>query len=88
MEDFLDEDELEEIRKSGPQVRAEYDTFGSTAAEHARRAANAEASTRDDKGHLTFVPDAIITPVADSMGEPSAPPLRRHALLYMCCALT
>lgn len=78
VEDFLDEDELEEVRKSGPQVRAEYDTFGSTAAEQARRAVNIEASTRD-KGHLTFVPDAIITPVADSMGEPSAPPLQRLA---------
>ncbi len=70
MEDFLDEDELEDMRKSGLQVRAEYDTFGTTAAEHARRAANAEASTRD-RGHLSFVPDAIITPVADSMGEES-----------------
>ena len=71
VEDFLDEDELEEMHKSGLQVRAEYDTFGSTAAEHARRAATAEASSRD-RGHLTFVPDAIITPVADSMGGPPA----------------
>lgn len=86
VEDFLDEDELEDMRKSGLQVRAEYDTFGSTAAEHARRAANAEASTRD-RGHLTFVPDAIITPVADSMGGPPALVLcnRAHAPPTLKC---
>jgi G patch domain-containing protein 1 len=67
VEDFYDEDELEDMRKSGLQVRAEYDTFGTTAAERARLAAQAEMRGRD-RAHLNFVPDVIVVPVADSMG--------------------
>lgn len=76
--DFLDEDELEEMRKSGLQVRAEYDTFGSIAAEKARQAAHTEASSSRERGHITFVPDAIITPVADSIGAPAATAPPQH----------
>ena len=67
-EDFMDDDELAEAGISAVQPTAEYDTFGSTAAEKARRQAQAEASARAD-GQLSFLPDDIIAPVADSMGE-------------------
>ena len=64
----MDDDELAEAGISAVQPTAEYDTFGSTAAERARRQAQAEASARAN-GQLSFLPDDIIAPVADSMGE-------------------
>ena len=64
----MDDDELAEAGISAVQPTAEYDTFGSTAAEKARRQAQAEASARAN-GQLSFLPDDIIAPVADSMGE-------------------
>jgi G patch domain-containing protein 1 len=65
LEDFLDEDELAEAAKTSLQPRAEYDTFGSTAAELAKKAAAAEAA---GGAGLNLVPEEIIAPVADSMG--------------------
>ena len=64
----MDDDELAEAGISKVQPTAEYDTFGSTAAELARRQAQAEATTRAG-GQLSFLPDDIIAPVADSMGD-------------------
>ena len=64
----MDDDELAEAGISAVQPTAEYDTFGSTAADRARRQAQAEASARAN-GQLSFLPDDIIAPVADSMGE-------------------
>lgn len=46
VEQFLDEDELEDLRKTNLQTTHEYDTFGSTAAELARRAASDAAAER------------------------------------------
>ena len=69
LEDFLDEDELAEAAKTSLQATAAYDTFGSTAAELAKRAAAAETSGAG----LSLVPDEIIAPVADSMGAPAPP---------------
>lgn len=66
VEDFFDEDELAEAAKHSLQARAEYDTFGSTAAEQARAAAAAEAETSGRP--FAFVPEEIIAPVADSWG--------------------
>jgi G patch domain-containing protein 1 len=68
VEDFMDDDELAEAGISKVQPTAEYDTFGSTAAELARKQAMAEASARAD-GQLSFLPEDIIAPVADSMGD-------------------
>lgn len=65
----MDDDELAEAGISKVQPTAEYDTFGSTAAEMARKQAQAEASARAG-GQLSFLPDDIIAPVADSMGKP------------------
>ena len=49
------------------QAAPEYDTFGSTAAEVARRAAQADAAGRS--GTLpNLMPDDLLVPVADSMG--------------------
>ena len=70
----MDDDELAEAGISAVQPTAEYDTFGSTAADRARRQTQAEASARAN-GQLSFLPDDIIAPVADSMGDaPSVAP--------------
>ena len=66
VEDFMDEDELAELGKSSLQTTAEYDTFGQGAAERARRIAATEQQQRP--GLPSFVPDELITPVADSIG--------------------
>ncbi|KAK9830452.1 hypothetical protein WJX72_011851 [[Myrmecia] bisecta] len=66
VEDFMDEDELAELRKHSLQQTAEYDTFGSTAAEVAKRAIAAEAVQRP-----SAIPGAVLevlAPVADSIG--------------------
>ena len=50
-----------------PQAAPEFDTFGGTAAEVARRAAEADAAGR--AGALpNLMPDELLAPVADSMG--------------------
>ncbi len=64
----MDDDELAEAGIAKVQPTAEYDTFGSTAAELARKQAQADASARAG-GQLSFLPDDIIAPVADSMGD-------------------
>ena len=64
----MDEEELAEAHKQSLQHHTSYDTFGSTAAEMARKTAAADASS----GHAAIpalIPDEIITPVADSIGE-------------------
>lgn len=67
VEQFLDEDELEELRRTNLQTTQEYDTFGSTAAEVARRAA-AEAAAERPSAIPGLVPDEVVAPVADSVG--------------------
>ena len=50
------------------QAAPEFDTFGGTAAEVARRAAQADAAGR--AGALpNLMPDELVAPVADSIGE-------------------
>jgi hypothetical protein len=65
VEQFLDDDELEEARKFRIQVDQQYDTFGSTAAELARR--QASASTQPS-GIPSLVPEELISPIPDSVG--------------------
>ncbi|GAB4821314.1 hypothetical protein N2152v2_008360 [Parachlorella kessleri] len=89
VEQFLDEDELEELRRTnlqGPVAGAgrmgsegcmacqdvvvtteQYDTFGSTAAELARRSARDAAATRPS-AIPGLLPDELVAPVADSVG--------------------
>ncbi|PRW45437.1 G patch domain-containing TGH-like isoform X1 [Chlorella sorokiniana] len=67
VEQFLDEDELEELRRTNLQTTQEYDTFGSTAAEVARRAA-AEAAAERPSAIPGLVPEEVVAPVADSVG--------------------
>ena len=68
VEDFMDEDELELRQKSSVQTKAEYDTFGDTATELARKAAAADAHARP-----SLIPGPVfqdlIAPVPDSVGE-------------------
>ena len=75
VEDFMDEDELELRQKSSVQTKAEYDTFGDTATELARKAAAADAHARP-----SLIPGPVfqdlIAPVPDSVG-------RTH-ISYMC----
>jgi len=68
VEDFMDEDELELRQKSSVQTKAEYDTFGDTATELARKAAAADAQARP-----SLIPGPVfqdlIAPVPDSVGR-------------------
>ncbi len=68
VEDFMDEDELELRQKSSVQTKAEYDTFGDTATELARKAAAADAHARP-----SLIPGPVfqdlIAPVPDSVGK-------------------
>lgn len=68
VEDFMDEDELAVLQKSTVKTKAEYDTFGDTAAELAQRAAAADAQARP-----SAIPGAVfqdlIAPVPDSVGK-------------------
>ncbi|KAL3162454.1 hypothetical protein ABBQ32_010121 [Trebouxia sp. C0010 RCD-2024] len=63
----MDEDELAVLQKSTVKTKAEYDTFGDTAAELAQRAAAADAQARP-----SAIPGAVfqdlIAPVPDSVG--------------------
>ena len=68
IEDFMDEDELADRKKTAVKTSANYDTFGDTAAELAKKAAAADAQSRP-----SAIPGAIfkdlITPVPDSIGQ-------------------
>ncbi len=64
----MDEDELELRQKSRVKTQADYDTFGDTAAEMAKKAAAADAQARP-----SLIPGPVfqdlIAPVPDSVGE-------------------
>ena len=66
----MDEDELADLRDQSLQAHTNYDTFGSTAAEFAHKAAASDAHSRPSVPNL--IPDELIAPVADSIGECSA----------------
>ncbi|KAL2650243.1 hypothetical protein R1flu_018371 [Riccia fluitans] len=67
IDDFLDEDELEEARLKSVGTSAEYDTFGFTAAEVARRNAAKEVEKRPSVIPGP-VPDEIVVPATQSIG--------------------
>lgn len=64
----MDEDELAEAHKQSLQAHADYDTFGSTAAEQARRLAAATTAQRPS-AIPNLLPDEVIAPVAESIGR-------------------
>eukprot|EP00889_Picochlorum_renovo_P003800 jgi/Picre1/30830/NNA_006190.t1 len=67
IEQFLDDDELEEYNRTTLETRAQYDTFG--------RAAKEEESQRmeqQESGSIPLlVPDIMITPVSEGVGATS-----------------
>ncbi|GLI62024.1 hypothetical protein VaNZ11_004601, partial [Volvox africanus] len=67
VEDFLDEDEREERNRTVLTVKDEYDTFGTTAADAARTAAQQEAQQRP-----SLIPgpviEELVVPVANGVG--------------------
>jgi G patch domain-containing protein 1 len=67
LEQFLDEDELEEFQRTQLRATATYDTFGAGAAEDARRRAAQEAAQRP-AAVPGLVPDEIVAPVAQGVG--------------------
>ena len=68
IEQFLDEDELEELNRAKKlQSTSTYDTFGSTAAENARRAV-AEDSRHRPSSIPGLLPAEVIAPVAEGIG--------------------
>ena len=68
VEDLMDEEEVADLRKTAIKTTANYDTFGDTATEMAKKAAAADAQARPSS-----IPGAVfkdlITPVPDSIGE-------------------
>ena len=66
--DYMDSDEVAELQKTSLQTTADYDTFGSTAAEVAKRQTQQEAEGRPSAIPGAVIED-IIVPVPDSMGE-------------------
>ena len=66
--DYMDSDEVAELQKTSLQTTADYDTFGSTAAEVARRQTQQEAEARPSAIPGAVIED-IIVPVPDSMGK-------------------
>ena len=67
VEDFMDEDELAVLQKRAVKTTADYDTFGDTAAEVAKKAAAADAQARPSL-ILGPVFQDLITPVSESIG--------------------
>ncbi|KAK2079913.1 hypothetical protein QBZ16_002308 [Prototheca wickerhamii] len=67
IEQFLDEDELEEHRRQRLQTTAEYDTFGATAREATRRAA-AEADNGRPAAISSFLAEQVLAPVSSGAG--------------------
>lgn len=67
----MDEDELAVLQKNSVGTKADYDTFGDTAAEMAQTAAAADAQARP-----SAIPGAVfqdlIAPVPDSVGTHTA----------------
>ncbi|KAI3970966.1 hypothetical protein MKX01_024613 [Papaver californicum] len=64
---FLDDDEKEEMKNRSLETCMQFDTFGSTAAEIARKQAEKEQEKRPS-AIPGLVPDEIILPVASSIG--------------------
>lgn len=71
VEDFLDEDELEEQQKTRVQVQGDYDTFGSAAAAQARFQAASDIGQRPGLVPGLLV-EEVIVPVANSIGRDEA----------------
>eukprot|EP00887_Chlorella_sp_A99_P005964 scaffold29.g5964.t1 len=67
VEQFLDEDELEELRRTNLQTTADYDTFGSTGAELARRVAEEETQARPS-AIPGLLPEEVVAPVPAGAG--------------------
>lgn len=65
--DFMDEDEKAEYDAKNLEVRSDFDTFGSTAAEYARRQAAKEIGDRPSAIPGPLI-DEIIVPVNESTG--------------------
>jgi G patch domain-containing protein 1 len=67
VEQFLDDDELEEAQRAELRPVAAYDTFGGRAAGAARTAAAADALARPP-ALPSLLPDDVLAPVADGAG--------------------
>ncbi|KAK9795492.1 hypothetical protein WJX73_006570 [Symbiochloris irregularis] len=66
-QDFMDEDELAELQRQNVHASADYDTFGSAAAESAKRLAQGAAQDHNAKVP-SLVPEELIVPVPESVG--------------------
>lgn len=67
VEQFFDEDELEDLKRTNLQTSTTYDTFGDTAAEAARRAVLDESQSRPS-AIPGLLPDEAVAPVAEGIG--------------------
>ena len=74
----MDEDELADRQKTAVKTTANYDTFGDTATEMAKKAAAADAQARPSAIPGAMFKD-LITPVPDSIGRQHA-----HVTIVPC----
>jgi hypothetical protein len=63
--DFLDEDELEELREKGLQAKAAYDTFATESVAKSHSQAADQAAARHG---LNLFPEEALRPVVSSIG--------------------
>lgn len=64
----MDEDELEDVRRTNLQTTAAYDTFGDAAAEAARQAVRDVAAAARPAPIPGMLPDELVVPVAEGIG--------------------
>ena len=87
----MDEDELAEIRGAvAVQPTADFDTFGSAAAEAEKARARADAAGSSSQApSLASGPiiEELLAPVADSLGGPSPLPYPPSSALFLTCHL-
>ena len=85
----MDEDELAEIRGAvAVQPTADFDTFGSAAAEAEKRKARADAAESNSQApSLTAGPiiEELLAPVAESLGDILQPDLVASIFAGMLC---
>ena len=82
-EDFMDDDEREEMRATALEARDDYDTFGTAAELRAQRAMAASEATGDGGRRKVIGPAIIPGPVPSDLVVPTSDPVGARLLLLM-----
>ena len=82
-EDFMDDDEREEMRATALEARDDYDTFGTAAELRAQRAMAASEATGDGGRRKVYGPAIIPGPVPSDLVVPTSDPVGARLLRLM-----